>query len=114
MRRPQRADLGDERRPARASNGLFAAGAAAAAVALAVLWFASSLAPALAFPPAVVAEAIVRTVPGELATASIELLGAWSMRLLITGVLAGSLVLGGLALRGTAAPGGARPWRAAA
>jgi DMSO/TMAO reductase YedYZ molybdopterin-dependent catalytic subunit len=94
-------------------RGAFLAGVLATAVALAALWVASSAVPGVAFPPAAVAEAIVRTTPGDIATMFIELLGPWALRLLTVGVVVGTLLAGGWALSATSDGDGARPGLAA-
>ena len=71
------------------------AGLGAMAVATASMWLASSLYEGIIFPPAALADLIIRTTPGDVSTFFIDALKHWSVRLLILGVLLGSLALGG-------------------
>ena len=82
-------------------RSVVAAGAVATGVGLALLWAASALVPGIPFPPLVLAEVLVRAVPGGIATFFIELLHHWALRLLGFGVVAGALAGGALALRAT-------------
>jgi DMSO/TMAO reductase YedYZ molybdopterin-dependent catalytic subunit len=77
-------------------------GLVASAVALAVLWVFSIAAADAPFAPAAVAEAIIRLIPGDLATFFIETLGHWARRLLTIGAVAGALFVGAEALVHTA------------
>ena len=70
------------------------AGFAAMAVSTALMWLASSLFDGVIFPPAALADLVIRAVPGEVSTFFIDALKHWSLRLLILGVLTGSLILG--------------------
>ncbi|MGH2697798.1 MAG: molybdopterin-dependent oxidoreductase [Actinomycetota bacterium] len=70
------------------------AGFAAMAVSTALMWLASSLFEGVIFPPAALADVIIRTVPGDVSTFFIDALKHWALRLLILGVLAGSLIVG--------------------
>ncbi|MGH2776405.1 MAG: molybdopterin-dependent oxidoreductase [Actinomycetota bacterium] len=70
------------------------AGFAAMAVSTALMWLASSLFEGVIFPPAALADLIIRAVPGDVSTFFIDALKHWSLRLLILGVLAGSLIFG--------------------
>ena len=79
------------------------------AVSTALMWLLSSMFGAIVFPPAALADLIVRSVPGGFSTFFIDALGHWALRLLFAGVLAGSLLLGGewlwrRARRGAAGP----------
>lgn len=78
------------------------AGAGATALALAFMWVVSALVPGVPFPPAAVADLMVRATPGDLSTFFIEILDHWALRLLSLGVLVGTLALGAELLRGTA------------
>jgi len=64
------------------------------AASTALMWLASSLFDGVIFPPAAVADLIIRAVPGDVSTFFIDALKHWSLRLLILGVLMGSLILG--------------------
>jgi DMSO/TMAO reductase YedYZ molybdopterin-dependent catalytic subunit len=86
----------------------------AAGVTLGGLWIASAVEPGIAFPPAAVAEALVRGVPGDVATFFIERLGRWAMRLLTLGAVAGALAAAAAALTATAEEERPRPYRAGA
>jgi DMSO/TMAO reductase YedYZ molybdopterin-dependent catalytic subunit len=70
------------------------AGLAAMAVSTALLWLASSLIDGVIFPPAALADLIIRAVPGFVSTFFIDALKHWALRLLILGVLVGALLLG--------------------
>lgn len=65
------------------------------AVSTALMWLASSLFEGVIFPPAALADLIIRAVPGDVSTFFIDALKHWSLRLLILGVLTGSMILGG-------------------
>jgi len=65
------------------------------AVSTALIWLLSSLFDGVIFPPAALADLIIRSVPGGFSTFFIDALGHWALRLLITGVLTGSLLFGG-------------------
>jgi hypothetical protein len=64
------------------------------AVSTALMWLASSLFEGVIFPPAALADLIIRATPGDVSTFFIDALKHWSLRLLALGVLVGSLVLG--------------------
>jgi DMSO/TMAO reductase YedYZ molybdopterin-dependent catalytic subunit len=64
------------------------------AVSTALIWLASSLFDGVIFPPAALADLIIRATPGDVSTFFIDALKHWSLRLLALGVLVGSLVLG--------------------
>lgn len=85
------------------------AGAGATALALAFMWLVSAFIPSFPFPPAAVADLIVRATPGDISTFFIEALGHWALRLLSLGVLVGTLMVGGELLRRTASEGKVRP-----
>ncbi|CAN5513168.1 molybdopterin-dependent oxidoreductase [soil metagenome] len=96
--------------PARPDAGqLRLAGLLATAVATSGLWALSSLVASVPFPPAAFAEVLIRAAPGDVATFFIELLGHWAMRLLTTGVLAATVLVGAQALVATARNEGPRP-----
>jgi DMSO/TMAO reductase YedYZ molybdopterin-dependent catalytic subunit len=84
-------------------------GALAALVAVAGMWAVSGLIPRGTFPPAALADAVVRLTPGGVATFFIESFGHWAMRLLIIGVLAVVLALGAQVLLWTSRDGRPRP-----
>jgi len=65
------------------------------AVSTALMWLLSSMFQGVVFPPAALADLIVRSVPGGFSTFFIDALGHWALRLLFIGVLTGSLLLGG-------------------
>jgi DMSO/TMAO reductase YedYZ molybdopterin-dependent catalytic subunit len=90
------------------------AGLLAGAVALAALWAASAVASGIAFPPASVAEIVIRAAPGGVATFFIELLQHWALRLLTLGVVVGALALAAEALVAVTADGPTRPYPAGA
>ncbi|MGH2826427.1 MAG: molybdopterin-dependent oxidoreductase [Actinomycetota bacterium] len=71
------------------------AGLAAMAVSTALMWLLSSMFEGVIFPPAAMADLIIRSVPGGFSTFFIDALGHWALRLLIAGVLTGALLLGG-------------------
>ena len=71
------------------------AGFLASCVALAVLFVWSSITPSVAFPPTAMAEAVIRTTPGGIATALIEAFGHWAQRLLTLGAVVGAAAFGG-------------------
>ena len=71
-------------------------GALAAAVALAFLWAASRVEPALAFPPFSLAERTIRATPGDIATFFIERLEHAAMPALAVGVALAFVVIGAL------------------
>jgi DMSO/TMAO reductase YedYZ molybdopterin-dependent catalytic subunit len=55
-----------------------------------------TVAPSIPFPPLAIAQAFVRAAPGGVATAFIELLGHWALRLAVLGTLAAFLAAGPL------------------
>lgn len=73
------------------------AGVVAAAVALALVWGLSQIEPSLRFPPLALAELVIRSTPGDIATFFIENLQHWAIRLLAVGATVVFVVLGGLA-----------------
>jgi DMSO/TMAO reductase YedYZ molybdopterin-dependent catalytic subunit len=83
-----------------------------AAVTLAALFALASFASPIAWPPAALTELVIRSVPGDVATLSIELLQHWAIRLLTAGVLTACLLAGGEALVSTARAGVPRPYLA--
>jgi DMSO/TMAO reductase YedYZ molybdopterin-dependent catalytic subunit len=85
------------------------AGLVAGAVALAVLWVVSIVAPDAPFAPSAVAEAVIRWTPGDLATFFIEVLGHWARRLLTAGAIAAAMLVGAEVLVRTARHGRPRP-----
>jgi DMSO/TMAO reductase YedYZ molybdopterin-dependent catalytic subunit len=89
------------------------AGLLATLVAGSVLWVASALFAGVPFPPAALADAIIRWVPGDLATYFIDLLEHYAMVLLTASVLAGTLLVGGEVLVRTAVEDRPRPLLAA-
>lgn len=101
-------DASDARRDLRLTGLL------ATAVALTGLWVASHIYAGVSFPPAALADALIRVTPGDLVTFFIDLLKHWAMRLLILAALAGTLAVGAEALRITARGARPRPWLAGA
>jgi DMSO/TMAO reductase YedYZ molybdopterin-dependent catalytic subunit len=88
-------------------------GALAGTVALAAMWLLTSVVTSARFAPAIIADLLIRSTPGDLATYFIEGLGHWAMRLLIVVVIAGVIVFSGEALFRTASGERLRPWRGA-
>jgi DMSO/TMAO reductase YedYZ molybdopterin-dependent catalytic subunit len=97
-----------EREQMQATADLRLAGLIAGAVALAVLWVVSLLAPDAPFAPSAVAEAVIRLIPGDLATFFIEMLGHWARRLLTVGAVAAALLVAVHVLVRTAGDDGPR------
>ncbi len=64
------------------------------AVSTALIWAGSSLLEGVIFPPAALADLLIRATPGDVSTFFIDALKHWSLRLLALGVLVGSLLLG--------------------
>lgn len=103
-------DVAGSETPTRYRYGdLRLAGFLATAVATAILWVASALWLGFPFPPTALAEAIIRAMPGAVATFFIELLQHWAQRLLALGVVAATLVFGGEVLVRTSREGKPRP-----
>jgi DMSO/TMAO reductase YedYZ molybdopterin-dependent catalytic subunit len=75
----------------------FVAGAAAMAVAVAVLGLVHLVQASFPFPPLGLAQRLLRLVPGPLAVFFIDLLGHWALRLFAAGFTAGTILAGGLA-----------------
>lgn len=75
--------------PGRGDHAL--AGVLGGAVALGALFALSAVWTAAPFPPAAAAAALIRLVPGDVATALIELLGKWAARLVSAGAVAAAL-----------------------
>ena len=71
------------------------AGFLSSCIALAVLFVWSSVSTSVTFPPTALAEFILRTTPGSIATATIEAFGHWARRLLTLLALVGAAVFGG-------------------
>lgn len=85
-------------------------GFTATAVALSILWVASSFLPrAVPFAPSSLADAIIRATPGAISTFFIELMQGWAIRLLAIGVMLATLALGAFGLQASARAGRARP-----
>ena len=74
---------------------VFLAGFLSSCIALAVLFVWSSVSTTVTFPPTALAEFILRTTPGSIATAMIEAFGHWARRLLTLLALAGAAAFGG-------------------
>ena len=89
-------------------------GALAGAVALAAMWMLTSVFTSARFAPAIVADLLLRSTPGDLATFFIESLGHWAMRLLIVFVIGGTMVFSGEVLYRTAGGERLRSWVAGA
>lgn len=101
----------EQPRPERVDKrALWLAGVVATILALSALWAISSLVRGVPFPPAAFAQLIVRDTPGGVATALIELLHHWALRLLTLVVLLGTVALGAQSLVVTADDGNARPF----
>lgn len=79
-----------------ARRGLVLAGVLAAAVALALLWAFSRVERSLVFPPLALAELLIRSTPGDIATFFIEELDKWAIRSLAIGMTIAFVALGGL------------------
>jgi DMSO/TMAO reductase YedYZ molybdopterin-dependent catalytic subunit len=101
------------RRPPASPGALRLVGCVATAAALAALWAASSVAPGAPFPPAALAEAVVRATPGDIATFFIDLLHHWAARALTAAAVVGAFLVGAQALVSTARGGRPRPLLAA-
>jgi DMSO/TMAO reductase YedYZ molybdopterin-dependent catalytic subunit len=71
------------------------AGVLASCVALSVLFVWSSISDSISFPPTALAEFLIRTTPGSIATVLIEAFGHWARRLLTVFALAGAAAAGG-------------------
>ena len=71
------------------------AGFLSSCIALAVLFVWSSITTSISFPPTALAEFIIRTTPGSIATVFIEAFGHWAQRLLTLIALAGAAAFGG-------------------
>ena len=80
-------------------------GLLAACVALGLLWGLSRIEPAIPFPPLALAELIIRSTPGDIATFFIEELQHWAIRLLAIAATAGLAAIGGLLAWGYAHKG---------
>jgi DMSO/TMAO reductase YedYZ molybdopterin-dependent catalytic subunit len=98
-----------EREHTQAPVDLRLPGLVAGAVAVAVLWVVSIVAADAPFAPSAVAEAVIRLIPGDLATFFIETLGHWARRLLTIGAVAAALLIAVQALVRTAGKNGPRP-----
>lgn len=72
-------------------------GAGAVALALVIIYAAGGFLGAVPYPPAAIAQVIIKVTPGDLATRMIEALGHWAMRLLAVAVHIGALAAGGAA-----------------
>jgi DMSO/TMAO reductase YedYZ molybdopterin-dependent catalytic subunit len=70
----------------------------------------SALVSGVPFPPASLAEALLRALPGDVATFFIELLQHWARPLLASGVMIATLLLGAEALRWSARGREAKPY----
>ncbi|MFN2526056.1 MAG: molybdopterin-dependent oxidoreductase [Actinomycetota bacterium] len=95
---PDQGGSDDSLRERRRRNSARLAGASAAAVALSLLWVASTLVDGIPFAATAVAEALIRLTPGDIATFFIELLQHWAIRLFSVAVVLGAVALGGEAL----------------
>jgi DMSO/TMAO reductase YedYZ molybdopterin-dependent catalytic subunit len=103
----------DRARRKAARRDIRLAGLLATLVSGAVLWVASSLFTSVPFPPAALADAMIRWVPGGFATFFIDLLEHYAMVLLTGCVLIGTLLAGGEILVRTSVDGRLRPLLAA-
>jgi DMSO/TMAO reductase YedYZ molybdopterin-dependent catalytic subunit len=82
-----------------AHRSLRLAGLLATGICLALLYVVSALVSGVPFPPSSLAEALLRVMPGDVATFFIETLQHWARPLLATGVMVATLLLGAEALR---------------
>jgi DMSO/TMAO reductase YedYZ molybdopterin-dependent catalytic subunit len=78
-------------------SGGWLRGAGALALALVIIYAAGGFLGAVPYPPAAIAQVIIKATPGDFATRMIEALGHWAMRLLAVGVHLGALAAGGAA-----------------
>lgn len=99
--------------PPLARSEAFAIGASATLVALAVLWAAAALLPAAPFPPLEIAAAVLRLVPGDVATFFIETIGHLARLSLAVGAVVGTVFFGAWALVRTRSGESLRPLLAA-
>lgn len=102
-----------QERPPLGRSEAFALGASATLVALAVLWAASALWPAAPFPPLAIAEAVLRLVPGDVATFFIETMGQFARLSLAIGAVVGTVFFGAWVLVRTRSGDSPRPLLAA-
>src|SRR5918996_4447722 len=79
------------------ASAAFVAGAAAMAVAVAVLGLVHLVQASFPFPPLGLAQRLLRLVPGPLAVFFIDLLGHWALRLFAAGFTVGTVLAGGAA-----------------
>ena len=100
-------------RPSSDRSEAFAIGASATLVALAVLWTAAALWPAAPFPPLEIASAVLRLVPGDVATFFIETIGHFARLSLAVGAVVGTVFFGAWALVRTRSGETLRPLLAA-
>lgn len=91
-----------------------ARGAAACGSALAVIYAGGAVVGSVPYPPAVIADYLVRAAPGDFATRMIEVLGTWALRLLFWGVNFALVVAFGLLATFIDRPTDPRPPRARA
>ena len=105
-------DLSPEGAPLERSE-VFAIGVSATLVALAVLWAAAALVPSAPFPPLAIAAAVLRLVPGDVATFFIETIGHFARLSLAIGATLGTALVGAWALVGTRSQERTRPFLAA-
>ena len=100
---------------ARHRGELRLAGVLSAGLCLALLWVVAAFYPrSVPFPPTAFAEALIRVLPGDLATFFIELMQDWAIRLLGLGAVIGAIWLGGEVLARTTGDEGPRPYVAGA
>jgi DMSO/TMAO reductase YedYZ molybdopterin-dependent catalytic subunit len=85
------------------------AGLLASSVALSILFVWSAISTDITFPPTALAEFVLRTTPGSIATFFIEAFGHWARRLLTLLALAGAALAGGEILWRTRRDAKARP-----
>jgi DMSO/TMAO reductase YedYZ molybdopterin-dependent catalytic subunit len=91
------------------------AGVLASGLCMALLWVVAAFYPSdVPFPPTALAEALIRLMPGDLATFFIELLQDWAIRLFGIGVVIASIWLGGEVLLRTTKHDEPRPYVAGA
>ena len=101
-----------EVQPSNQARRIRLAGALSAALALGIIWVASAW-QAVSFAPAALSGAVLRAVPGDVATYFIENLGHWARPLLVAGVLVTALAVGAESLWRTRSGPTMRPWIAA-
>src|SRR5688572_8756482 len=96
---------------ARHRRELRLAGTLSAGLCLALLWVIAAFYPrSVPFPPTALAEALIRVLPGDIATFFIELMQDWAIRLFGLGVVIAAIWFGGEVLARTAHDDQPRPY----